>query len=703
MRISIFLTLAMMFIAGENFAESGSEDRSSVGSVSIEKIQAISDEIDRLVEAKLVSHDQEPNRLADDATFLRRVYLDVVGRIPTYIEAKAFLASKDDDRRSKLIDQLLESPGYVSHQYNFWADILRIQTRMSGGRPGRPYIEFVKDALQENKPYDEFVRELLTSEGHALSPDGGATGYYLRDDGMPEDNMANTVRIFLGTRIECAQCHDHPFDKWTQRDFFEMVAFNGGLQTRSRPDGMGMGGSSVRINQIRKSDASREVKQIAQNLLRPLTFGAFGNGTGLARLPDTYQYDDGQPNEILTAKALFGDESLVHPIIPVSRETTRQPRNKRLARQIPGAKEINSREVLANWMTSPDNPRFTLMIANRLWKKVMGLGLVEPVDDLTDDSVASNEALLEYLTRQMIELDYDMKQFIRAILNSRAYQREAESVDIVDAANYDFPGPLLRRLSAEQLWDSFLALAVPDLDVRVSVENQIRQISSDEVAKIHQMSLEELLEFAEERAELRKNPGKRQKLRRERMMEAYVPTSYDREAAKTRAKIAQLRKLMNEARRKKNQRAVVLIQSQLNELNTALKHIPARVSPNMLRASELQSPAPAGHFLREFGQSDRDQIENANSEPAVTQVLALMNGQIEKTIISNPRTVLMSNVVDAPSPGSKIDTIYISMLSREPTRAEKQMWLDMARSDDDITATDLIWTLANSSEFMFIQ
>ena len=155
------------------------------------------------------------------------------------------------------------------------------------------------------------------------------------------------------------------------------------------------------------------------------------------------------------------------------------------------------------------------------------------------------------------------------------------------------------------------------------------------------MSLEELLEFAGEKAELRKDPAKRRQMQREKMKSAYEPTSYDREAAATRAKIARLKKLLTQAKKRQNRRAVAAIQSRLKELNTSLKHIPTRINPGLVRASELQSPAPVGHFLREFGQSDRDQIENANSEPAVTQVLALMNGQIEKTIISNPRTVLI--------------------------------------------------------------
>ena len=149
-------------------------------------------------------------------------------------------------------------------------------------------------------PYDELVSALITSDGPALERGNGATGYYLRDRGMPEDNMSNTVRIFLGTRLECAQCHDHPFDAWTQKDYFRMVAFTGGVKTQL---------------ESYNSPQAREVRQLVNKLpqgqrqkvrraLQPLNLGVAGGGTGLARLPEDYQYDDGEPNEIVTAHAI---------------------------------------------------------------------------------------------------------------------------------------------------------------------------------------------------------------------------------------------------------------------------------------------------------------------------------------------------------------------------------------------------------------
>ena len=707
--IVLFTLLASHAIAADLSDNDSVRETTTLSQRSRSDVTTSSQAIDNLVEQNLAAHQQRPNPICDDETFLRRIYLDVVGRIPDYDEAKTFLQSRDSDKRAKLIDDLLESPGYNSHQYNYWADILRIKNRLGGGNPGKPYIDFVKASIAHNTPYDEFVRELLTADGPALQRGNGAVGYYLRDRGMPEDNMANTVRVFLGTRLECAQCHDHPFDKWTQREFFEMVAFRGGVNTRNAPNGK-KGAALAKRRQINKSDANAKVKQLAINMLRPLTYGVFGSGTGLARLPDSYQYDDGKPNEIVTAKPLFGEDDLVHPTIPVSRKQRKRRRRPGQASttEIPGAREIGSRDVFADWLTSPDNPRFTQVIANRLWKKTMGLGLIEPVDDMSDASEASNPELLEYLAEHMVAVDYDLKQFYRTIYNSKSYQREASDADIEDPTTYHFPGPLLRRLSAEQLWDSFLTLAVPDLDTRENPRDKIARAMIgkdpyDSFEKVKDMSIDEILAKAEEELELRNNPKKRREQMKAAMMSANEDTKFAEEAKEMRQRIAKLRVLQKRMRKNKNKQAVRRIQAQITELSQQLRFVPTRVGADLLRASELQSPAPPGHFLREFGQSDREQIENANSEPAVNQVLSLMNGQIEKRIISNPRTVLMRNVVKADSVPQKIDVIFLSMLSRKPSRSEKKLWLEAGRKSGPDAANDLIWTLANTSEFMFVR
>ena len=190
-----------------------------------------SERVDKLVDSLLAEKKVRPNGPISDELFLRRIYLAVIGRIPTGAEAAAFLnKSQGANKRDLLIDQLLESEGYVSHFYNYWADILRINTRLgrSGASNEYAYKHWVKENLRSNRPYNEIVYDLIAADGNVW--ENGATGYYHRDRGMPLDNMANTVRVFLGTRLECAQCHDHPFDKWKQTDFFHMASFTYGVR-----------------------------------------------------------------------------------------------------------------------------------------------------------------------------------------------------------------------------------------------------------------------------------------------------------------------------------------------------------------------------------------------------------------------------------------------------------------------------------------
>lgn len=188
-------------------------------------------EIDALVLTKLEQQKLQPNARATDEVFLRRVYLDTVGRIPSLKETQAFLAETAADKRTKLIDQLLASPGYQQHYFNFWADVLRLKSTAIGGAQSLPaglaYADWLKQSLGANKPYDVMVKELITAEGKTY--DNGAVGFYIRDYNMQLDNMAVTTQVFLGTQMVCAQCHDHPFDKWSMMDYYQMAAHTFGV------------------------------------------------------------------------------------------------------------------------------------------------------------------------------------------------------------------------------------------------------------------------------------------------------------------------------------------------------------------------------------------------------------------------------------------------------------------------------------------
>ena len=328
--------------------------------------------LDALLEHALRRHRQELNPVVDDATFVRRAYLSIIGRIPSLKETEAFLDDPAEDKRHKLCDNLLDSPGRTSHFANWWFDILRVRSRNSR-LSGEPFAHWIRESVQEDKPYDEFVHEMLTAKGPAHQPGNGATGHLLRDINMPHDSMANTVRIFLGTRLECAQCHNHPTDTWTQMDFYGMAAFFGGLRYRDDEALMRLRGAREKLR-----NADDRTRNNARRLTQSLTYGLTGSGTGAERLPKDYAYDDARPREAVTANTIFGAN------IRLKKTTSSERRRKtRAARKAgkPVDTGIDSRTAMAEWLVSKKNPMFTKMIVNRMWNRTFGRGLVEPIDD----------------------------------------------------------------------------------------------------------------------------------------------------------------------------------------------------------------------------------------------------------------------------------------------------------------------------------
>ena len=187
--------------------------------------------IDTYLERDYSSYRVMPEARVDDGTFVRRAYLLIVGRIPTAEEAKTFIEERSMDKRAKLIDRLVASPGYESHFFNWAGDLLRVRTITGREKHGLGWHVWLRKSVSEDKHWDDMVKEMLKSSGHAAKDP--AVGYYLRDRNMQLDNFSNTMQVFLGQQMGCAQCHDHPFDDWTQYDYYQMAAFTGGMQYRS--------------------------------------------------------------------------------------------------------------------------------------------------------------------------------------------------------------------------------------------------------------------------------------------------------------------------------------------------------------------------------------------------------------------------------------------------------------------------------------
>lgn len=570
--------------------------------------------IDSILAAYHEKNELKPNRLMNDNQFVRRMYLEITGTIPTVKQAKAFLDSKKPNKRQALINELFEAPGYTSHMFNYWADLLRIRSRLNNNVSGLPYVTWVKDAVRNNMPYDKFVTEMLTAEGRIF--DNGAAGYYLRDSGMPLDNTSNTVRVFLGTELSCAQCHDHPFDKWSQYEFYEMAAFTAGTNTRTSNDR-----TKQLYKQMEKDGLDPDQQQSIKRMIRPYGYEVADVKRPI-RLPKDYKYSDAKPQEVVAAASIMGDFREVE-------------------------KGESHRAVYAEWMTSKKNPRFAKTIANRLWKKAMGIGLFEPIDEITDQTEATVPKLMVYLEQLMKDLDFDLKAYQQVLASTKIYQRQATRQDVRLDQVYHFQGPKLRRLSAEQLWDSYLTLAMPNPDSR---ENP--RPSGYSMLNLDDFTNDELIGMA----------------KNSRMSGTLT---------------GQLMKDMGYVEPQKPQHS--------------------KFPTDMVRASQMALPAPAGHFLRQFGQSDKEMIDAFSKDPSVTQVLTLLNGPMYNVLMYNKESVLRKNLLAAKDPSKQVDVLFMSLMSRMPTKAERSLALREYRESKSQASGNLIWALMNTREYMFIQ
>lgn len=693
--------------------------------------------VDRLVEADMAKAGLEPNALADDATFLRRTYLRTIGRIPTVEEARDFLESRDADKRRLLIDRLLESPGHASHMFNFWADLLRVKSRLNGQISGEPFAHFLKESAQKNKRYDDFGREMVTATGPVHARGNGATGMLMRDRGMPLDSMSNTVRVFLGTRLECAQCHDHPFDKWTQRDFYEMAAFTGGLRYQQNAQQSAVGDDIRKLARELRDNKDRNALRALGRMMRPVNSAITGSGTGKIRLPKDYKYDDAKPREVIAAHVLFG----INPKIDypqAKRETSRRRKRGRRAKQPKRRKRNNlnvpaldTRTRFADWLTSVENPRFTKVIANRMWKLVMGRGLIEPADNMMDTTVASNPKLMSELEKLMVDLDYDLRGFLRVLLNTQTYQREAQRSEVASDAKNFFQGPILQRMTGEQVWDSMLTLAVENVDSTIKDPALRAKRAYDRYESLVSMSADELRKVVEKEKLRYTNPQryramqvaarrKQQRAQQEKQREMQAKRRRKAKDAsdRRRATLRPLFRAFQKARRARDAQTMASVKAKLQQLGIEIdekgrpkrkpkpKNMRRRRSSRgmaLVRASEYAHPAPAGHFLRKFGQSDREQIQASHTEANVPQVLTLLNGFVEDRVLANKASALMKQVDAATSPREKVRTAYLGVLNRAPGGRELAMWQHEFQKSGGAATRDLIWTLVNSHEFRFIQ
>jgi hypothetical protein len=353
--------------------------------------------IDHYVFAKLRALQILPSSVCSDSVFLRRAYLDVLGILPTFEEVRAFLADSRPGKRARLIDQLLTRPEFADFWALKWSDVLHNEEKTLDRKGVQAFHRWIRDCIVEGKPLNEFARGLIAAKGSTYS--APATNFYraLRD---PESRAEAFGEVFLGIRLQCAKCHNHPFDQWTQKDYYSLSAFFARIQYKilenrrqDRLDGHEFDGEQI-VWEARKGE-----------VVQPRTREA---------MPPRYLGE--------TTATLAGN--------------------------------VDRLEALADWVARPDNPFFARTQVNRIWYHLMGRGIVEPNDDFRASNPPSNGPLLEALTRDFVAHHFDLRYLVRTIMNSKTYQLSAVPNEMNREDESNFSHALVRPLQAEPLLDA---------------------------------------------------------------------------------------------------------------------------------------------------------------------------------------------------------------------------------------------------------
>lgn len=374
--------------------------------------------VDRFVFAKLQQMQIAPANLAPDHVFVRRLHLDLIGRLPTASETETFLSSSAADKRDRLIDELLETSEFAQFWATRWGDLLRVNNKKMSVSGVHKFHRWIVKAVEENMPYDRFVRELLTSEGSTFSRP--ASNYY-RAPLDTSDMTETTAQIFMGVRIQCAKCHNHPFEQWTQDNYYGLSAF---------------------FNRVERKKVQGQDELMVW----------------VAR--------EGEVTQPRTGRTM-------KPWLPLVGELDLQSEH-----------DQDRRVALVDWLTASDNPFFTRMEVNRIWSYVMGRGIVDPIDDFRDSNPPANPELLDALAADFVEQGFDRRHVIRTILRSRTYQSSATANQFNERDQKYFSRYAARMLSAEQLLEAISQFTgVPEIFAGLPSGTRATQLPSPSYGK----------------------------------------------------------------------------------------------------------------------------------------------------------------------------------------------------------------------------
>ncbi len=674
---------------------------------------------DRQLTAENAGKDLRPAAAVNDLAFLRRVSVDLVGRIPTEAELRQYLNWPAAERRAKLVDRLLSDERFSDRWTVFFADLLRIRSDSPGGDT---LVAFVHQAIADQMPYDVMCRQLISANGKAGKVP--QVGFILGDNADPLAMAGVTAQVFMGIRVSCAQCHDHPFDVWTREQFYGLAAYYGrtkrvesrltkavyttemdesavlwppedaarGEVRKPMKPGFPFQLASVsspavdRLKQLRKAEAAK----VAQ-----------------AKLPKKPTVDDllaeASTRATQSASGVSSDGQSV--LGGVSAESQRAAKALEVERDL--YRESQLRNELADLVTSPDNRNFSRSFVNRLWADLMGRGFVEPVDDFNSENPPSHPKTLDLLADEFVASGFDLRTPIRMIVTSDAYAKgHASGVSLAqrEAAEKAFVAHPVRRMLSESLFDSVVQAGHLFEPKHPAGEN-VREITTYVREQVPREGAVASLKAGAKGAAGDKMAmgAKTEKITSGYDLESAIEVNFDSVLAQ--AKEAPAVDAMEKVSTEELEAAEMMagrVKYIERKLTTTVDD-----NPRFTSAMRMASPAAPPHFLRVFGQTSRDALgEFRDHSPSMRQALMMLNGRLTHEASRVGSLEPIYRLISGPKAdsGKAVRFAYREILTREPSAEELTEGREIvaAAATPIEGVADLRWTLFNCHEFRYL-
>ena len=665
--------------------------------------------------------------LVDDMAFIRRASVDLIGRIPNLVEVHEFQSWPAATRREQLLDKLIAHPRFADRWTVFFADLLRLRSAADGGAA---LVAHVHRSISQDKPYNELASALISTNGKAgRSPE---VGFLLGDNAEPMAMASVTSQVFMGVRISCAQCHNHPFDVWTRRDFYAMAAYFG--KTRRFQSNF------TRVVYTSESDQTSikwppedEAEMDERRFLKPSfpfpliaadehpAFITRYETLLAAKAAKLAQAENAAPslNDLLSdtddkVKAATS-KGVNAAVAEASAEISKIDVKGSLYRR------SEYREQLAEYVTSPRNRLFAESFVNRVWKKMVGRGFVEPVDDFRGDNPASHPETLAFLADEFVAGGYSFKSLVKMIALSDVYQQKQApfGVDTIEqeALEVAFLANPMRRMISESLYDSIVTAGhlfavkhspgqnerVYQEQVRILIkdgeDNAVDAVATADVQDLSGVAPVKTME--NQTIQMKNNSAYRLEEAIELDFNALLmqddEVSLDQMVAKSAEEL--------EAERMAMQRPTKARPGMKYETKTVTRTVDN--NPRFSSSLRMATPARDGHFVRVFGQPSRADLgEKRDDTPTMRQSLMMLNGRLthEASRVGDLEPVHTLLVGAKPQLVKAITLAYHEIYTRNPTAGEVQAGQQIISEAANVKAgfADLRWIMLNSNEFRFI-